>query len=135
MKFFLYLSLLFVCLVSCTKSELLSTAEAEIEDYAKCYNYETFDVWYQRCGVWYTVVEDGVTWGFYKALPYDGEDDLYLNIELADGIAEYYKDEFLEKKVKEYREYFKDNGNIISIESDNGFISILLKNEKHFRHS
>lgn len=131
MKKFFYLSLLLIFFSSCTKSGLLSTAESEIEDYAKCYNYETFHKWYYRAG--YTIVEDGVTWGFYKAMPYSGEDDLYLNIELADGIAEYHKEDYLKEKVNEFLEHFKENGNIISVESDNDFISILLKNDKHLR--
>ena len=63
-----------VSLSSCINKSLISTTESEIADYAKCNNYESFHKWYYKAG--YTIIDDGVTWGFYKAMPYTDNDDL-----------------------------------------------------------
>ena len=131
MKKVLSILLVLISLSSCINKSLISTTESEIADYAKCNNYESFHKWYYKAG--YTIIDDGVTWGFYKAMPYTYNDDLYLNIELVDGIAEYHKEEFIKEKVNELLDHFKDNGNVINIDSHNDWIEILIKNDKHLR--
>lgn len=116
---------------SCSNEKLLSAAEYEIEDYQKCDNNKSFLNWFHKAG--YFVIEEDVTWGFYKAMPYSDSDDLYLNIKLEEGIAEYHQEEFLNQKLEDFKHYFEKNGNIISIKTEYGFICIMLKNPKHFR--
>ena len=120
-----------VSFTSCSSEKLLVAAEYEIEEYQKCYNNESFLKWFHKAG--YYVIEEDVTWGFYKAMPYSDSDDLYLNIKLEEGIAEYHQEEFLKKKSEDFKHFFEKNGNIISINTEYGFICVLLKNPKHFR--
>ena len=129
MKRLFSLLLVVLSLVSCNNNGILSIAEDEINEFSKCTEYSTYHQWYYKAG--YSYVDKDATYEIYKEMPYSSTDDIYLNIKLVDGVADYHKQEFLEEKLKEFKDYFKNNGYVISINTDNDWIEILLRNEYH----
>ena len=133
MKRLLSLLLVVLSLVSCKNNGILSIVEDEINEFSKCTEYSTYHKWYYKAG--YSYVDKDATYEIYKAMPDARTDDIYLNILLVDGVASYHKQEVLEEKLKEFKDYFKNNGYVISIDTDDDWIQILLRNEYHLHDS
>lgn len=137
MKRFLFLMLITLGFVSCTKKTIGTFVESEVQEYAKCTNQQEFHKWLFDIGPDGTMFEDdGITYAVMRS--YDPvESEVQIMVEIKDGVADYHKNEVVVELREKLIEALKHQGKVSSIYIDDvtNWVMVILNNESNYTNA
>lgn len=127
-----YIWLIIAFVIMSCDNNLASWIVSDVTNYSNCTTNKEFQEWLYSTGD-KTIEKDGVKYNVYNSYdPVTGTPE--IRIKIVDGIAEYYKKEFLSEMVSQIETDLKNQSLVLSVYSDYYWVIINLKNEQGFNN-
>ncbi|WP_156860541.1 hypothetical protein [Prevotella sp. oral taxon 299] len=129
-----YIWLIIAFVIMSCDNNLASWIVSDVTNYSNCTTNKEFQEWlYSINPDGKTIEKDGVKYNVHNGYdPLTGIPE--IRIEIVDGIAEYYKKEFLSEMVSQIETDLKNQSLVLSVYSECDWVIINLKNEQGFNN-